>query len=104
MVQRGFGGNALCRADRLHRMWVATDREPSEPTAEAAVPSHENCFRDPLQLAGRANPIGVQTALHRRAYPGDQAYRLRGQELAGLRLADDGETARLVEIGRDLGE
>jgi len=79
-------------------------REAREAPADDAVMAHQHGLVEPLQVAdGRDAPLG-EARLERRADAPDQADRLRRQERHRFGAADHREAARLVEVGRDLGE
>ena len=56
------------------------------------------------QVAHQGDALPLQAALQSLADTPDDADRFLGQEVAGLRLADHREAARLVQVGGDLGQ
>ena len=79
-------------------------RQAREPRALGAVAAHQFALAGALQIADRAQAVAREALLRHLADAEDQRHRFRRQERGGLGRAEDGEAARLVQIGGDLGE
>ncbi len=83
---------------------ILAARQMIEAAPHRAVAAHQLAQLQLLQLADGAEPVLLQHLREGLADAPDQRHRLGGEERDRLRLADDGEAARLLEVGGDLGE
>ena len=104
LVEGGLRRNAFCLVLHMHHSIVLAARQVIEPPAHDAVALHQRCLFHGLQLADGADPILLQRRCKGLADTPDHRNRLVAQEGQRFRLADHRETARLFQIGGDLGE
>src|SRR6185437_8924481 len=78
--------------------------EARKPAADLAVAGNQFALAPLAQLSDGGDTVARQLLLERRADAPDQPHRLGGQEIKSIAAAEHGEAARLVQVGRDLGE
>src|SRR5712691_10116738 len=99
-----LGRDAFGLALRPYRPVVNAAGKPRQPRALGAIAARQRDLAQALQVADRGYSVPRQARLRRLANAEYLCHRPRRQERGRLAAAEDGEPARLVEIGGDLGQ
>src|SRR6185436_11067301 len=78
--------------------------EPPEPRALGPVAPHQLGFTQPRKVADRAYSIAREAAFGNLANTENLRNRAGGKKGCGLGATEHSKSARLVEIGRNLGQ
>ncbi len=103
-IEGGFGGDALELAVGIDLAAVLGMGEAMQPQAGIAIAPGQFLGLHRLDLSDMGDAVLGEAGLQGRAGAANEADRLVAQEGDGLRRADDGKAARLVELTRELGE
>jgi hypothetical protein len=103
-LERGLAGDGLGAAIGHDAAIVDAAGQPPQPAALARKLLHQFDFVGVLQIGDGAKAALRQPLLGRRPDPEDESDRLIRQHRARLDLIEDRKAARLVHVGRDLGQ
>ena len=103
-IQRGLRRHAPGLAVRIDGSVVLATGAETEAPADLAVARDKRGLVEPGELADEGDPVPGETLLHRLAHAPEQADGLVGKKILRLGPSDHRESARLVEVGSDLGQ
>ena len=103
-VERSLSRDALGFAVGLDGTFVEPARKAKEPRAFRSVPACQFALAGALEVADGPQSVARETLLRHLADPENQTDRFRGKKGSRLSGAQDCESARFVEVGRDLGQ
>ena len=92
------------RSMRIDGAAVLAARETRQTRADPAVTDVELALPKHGELADQSDAVSCQTTLHRGPHPPQQGHRLVGKKRGSPAAAEHRKTARLVEVGGELGE
>jgi len=95
---------ALALALGVDRTMVDSARQPVETLSLGTVAAHEVALVGALQVGDQAETVARKAELGRLADAVDERHRFVGKKRRRLGTTQHGETARLVEIGGNLGQ
>src|SRR3954470_9707817 len=104
IVESGLGGDALGFPVRLNRTFVEPTCKAEEPRPLSPIPAGQFPLSGALEGSDGAHSIARKTLLRHLTDSEYQANRLRREEGRRLFGAQSGKSARLIEIGSDLGQ
>src|SRR5450759_1018137 len=103
-LESGFRRNAFGLAVGADGPLVEPARQAPESCTFLAIAAYEVVLVGPLQVGNQAKSVGGKLGGAYRADTVDEADRLGREKFRSVRLPEDGEAARLVHVGGDLGE